>query len=198
MGKTKAGGISYPPSFSLKILPSSVDLGLRWSKVILRYPKKKKLRKQPWVSRMRTGPSAPHTPIRQAICLKIKKTLWCGERIRVGRLNNTMCMYSCKCENVFWNILDFSEYPSFECNSIIKYSVNLLFFQGPKPDSGRFLRFDHIEWWVGNAKQAASHYCARLGFTHMVRLLAIHQRDFKKQIPGQKKPSCTTCSQLKK
>ena len=28
----------------------------------------------------------------------------------------------------------------------------------------RFLKFDHIEWWVGNAKQAASFYCARLGF----------------------------------
>jgi len=36
--------------------------------------------------------------------------------------------------------------------------------KGPKPDRGRFLRFDHIEFWVGNAKQAASYYCARLGF----------------------------------
>merc|ERR1711942_627499 len=35
---------------------------------------------------------------------------------------------------------------------------------GPKPERGRFLRFDHIEWWVGNAKPAASYYCARLGF----------------------------------
>ena len=36
--------------------------------------------------------------------------------------------------------------------------------KGPKPERGRFLKFDHIEWWVGNAKQAASHYCARFGF----------------------------------
>jgi len=36
--------------------------------------------------------------------------------------------------------------------------------KGPKPDRGRFISFDHIEWWVGNAKQAASYYCARLGF----------------------------------
>merc|ERR1712168_29893 len=36
--------------------------------------------------------------------------------------------------------------------------------KGRKPDRGRFLHFDHIEWWVGNAKQAASYYCARLGF----------------------------------
>merc|ERR1711936_998937 len=36
--------------------------------------------------------------------------------------------------------------------------------KGPKPERGRFLRFDHVEWWVGNAKQAASFYCARLGF----------------------------------
>jgi len=36
--------------------------------------------------------------------------------------------------------------------------------KGPKPERGRFLKFDHVEWWVGNAKQAASHYCARFGF----------------------------------
>ena len=36
--------------------------------------------------------------------------------------------------------------------------------QGPKPESGKFLKFDHIEWWVGNAKQTAAYYCARLGF----------------------------------
>merc|ERR1712088_212099 len=36
--------------------------------------------------------------------------------------------------------------------------------KGPKPDKGKFLDFDHIEWWVGNAKQAASHYCVRFGF----------------------------------
>ena len=38
--------------------------------------------------------------------------------------------------------------------------------QGPKPEKGKFLDFDHIEWWVGNAKQAASHYCIRFGFQH--------------------------------
>jgi len=26
------------------------------------------------------------------------------------------------------------------------------------------LNFHHVEWWVGNAKQAASYYCARMGF----------------------------------
>lgn len=36
--------------------------------------------------------------------------------------------------------------------------------KGPKPDSGRFLCFDHCTYWVGNAKQAASYYCSRLGF----------------------------------
>lgn len=39
--------------------------------------------------------------------------------------------------------------------------------KGPKPERGRFLRFDHIEWWVGNAKQAASYYCTRFGFEPM-------------------------------
>ncbi|CAL1541543.1 unnamed protein product [Lymnaea stagnalis] len=36
--------------------------------------------------------------------------------------------------------------------------------KGPKPEAGRFIAFDHITFWVGNAKQAASHYCTRLGF----------------------------------
>lgn len=39
--------------------------------------------------------------------------------------------------------------------------------KGPKPEKGRFLKFDHIEWWVGNAKMVASHYCARMGFEPM-------------------------------
>lgn len=36
--------------------------------------------------------------------------------------------------------------------------------KGPKPESGKFLDFDHLTFWVGNAKQAASHYCVRMGF----------------------------------
>ncbi|KAK8754456.1 hypothetical protein OTU49_016339, partial [Cherax quadricarinatus] len=36
--------------------------------------------------------------------------------------------------------------------------------KGPKPDSGKFLHFDYITFWVGNAKQAASYYTTRLGF----------------------------------
>lgn len=36
--------------------------------------------------------------------------------------------------------------------------------KGTKPDTGRFLAFDHVTFWVGNAKQAASYYCTRWGF----------------------------------
>ncbi|GIX81678.1 4-hydroxyphenylpyruvate dioxygenase [Caerostris darwini] len=36
--------------------------------------------------------------------------------------------------------------------------------KGPKPDKGRFLHFDHITFWVGNAKQAAAYYCTKMGF----------------------------------
>lgn len=36
--------------------------------------------------------------------------------------------------------------------------------KGPKPLGGKFLCFDHLKFWVGNAKQAASFYCARMGF----------------------------------
>lgn len=36
--------------------------------------------------------------------------------------------------------------------------------KGPKPEKGRFLHFDHLTFWVGNAKQAASYYCTKMGF----------------------------------
>ncbi|KAJ7994126.1 hypothetical protein DPEC_G00262680 [Dallia pectoralis] len=36
--------------------------------------------------------------------------------------------------------------------------------KGEKHDHGKFLCFDHITFWVGNAKQAASYYCNKLGF----------------------------------
>lgn len=36
--------------------------------------------------------------------------------------------------------------------------------KGQKPESGRFVCFDHCTFWVGNAKQAASYFCTRLGF----------------------------------
>ncbi|XP_055855228.1 4-hydroxyphenylpyruvate dioxygenase [Episyrphus balteatus] len=36
--------------------------------------------------------------------------------------------------------------------------------KGPKPSAGTFLSFDHITFYVGNAKQAASYYTTRLGF----------------------------------
>ncbi|XP_020899728.1 4-hydroxyphenylpyruvate dioxygenase [Exaiptasia diaphana] len=39
--------------------------------------------------------------------------------------------------------------------------------KGEKPTVGRMLAFDHITHWVGNAKQAASYYCTRMGFEPM-------------------------------
>lgn len=39
--------------------------------------------------------------------------------------------------------------------------------KGPKPDGGRFLAFDHVTFWVGNAKQAASFYCTKMGFEYL-------------------------------
>ncbi|CAI9744322.1 4-hydroxyphenylpyruvate dioxygenase-like [Octopus vulgaris] len=36
--------------------------------------------------------------------------------------------------------------------------------KGEKPESGRFVSFAHLTFWVGNAKQAASYYCTRFGF----------------------------------
>jgi len=36
--------------------------------------------------------------------------------------------------------------------------------KGPKPSVGKYHGFDHLTFWVGNALQAASFYCTRLGF----------------------------------
>ncbi|XP_022920281.1 4-hydroxyphenylpyruvate dioxygenase-like [Onthophagus taurus] len=36
--------------------------------------------------------------------------------------------------------------------------------KGPKPKYGKFIAFDHLTFYVGNAKQAASYYVTRLGF----------------------------------
>ncbi|XP_032667509.1 4-hydroxyphenylpyruvate dioxygenase [Odontomachus brunneus] len=36
--------------------------------------------------------------------------------------------------------------------------------KGPKPVGGKFLSFDHVKFWVGNAKQVASFYRCRMGF----------------------------------
>jgi len=59
--------------------------------------------------------------------------------------------------------------------------------KGPKPDRGRFIKFDHVEWWVGNAKQAASYYCTRLGFEpHAYRGLETGNRDVACHVVKQK------------
>ncbi|XP_020019263.1 4-hydroxyphenylpyruvate dioxygenase isoform X1 [Castor canadensis] len=36
--------------------------------------------------------------------------------------------------------------------------------KGQKPEKGRFLHFHSVTFWVGNAKQAASFYCSKMGF----------------------------------
>ncbi|KAE8287987.1 4-hydroxyphenylpyruvate dioxygenase [Larimichthys crocea] len=39
--------------------------------------------------------------------------------------------------------------------------------KGEKPVRGKFVRFHHLTFWVGNAKQAASYYCDKMGFEPM-------------------------------
>ncbi|KAB5522436.1 hypothetical protein PHYPO_G00159510 [Pangasianodon hypophthalmus] len=36
--------------------------------------------------------------------------------------------------------------------------------KGEKPERGKFVRFHHLTFWVGNAKQAAVFYCDKMGF----------------------------------
>lgn len=42
-----------------------------------------------------------------------------------------------------------------------KFDNNLGNSQGPKPLIGQYSGFDHMVFWVGNAKQAAHFYCTR-------------------------------------
>jgi 4-hydroxyphenylpyruvate dioxygenase len=39
--------------------------------------------------------------------------------------------------------------------------------KGDMPSYGSMLGFDHVTFWVGNAKQAASYYVTRFGFKHL-------------------------------
>lgn len=48
-----------------------------------------------------------------------------------------------------------------------------------RPEIGKFFGFDHVTFWVGNAKQAASFYCSRLGFEYVAyQGLETGNRDF--------------------
>jgi 4-hydroxyphenylpyruvate dioxygenase len=42
-------------------------------------------------------------------------------------------------------------------------------YERPKdrPNIGKFLKFDHLKFYVGNAKQAASYYTSRFGFEYV-------------------------------
>ncbi|XP_067931512.1 4-hydroxyphenylpyruvate dioxygenase-like [Watersipora subatra] len=37
--------------------------------------------------------------------------------------------------------------------------------KGAKPEAGKIVDFHHVTFWVGNALQAASYYCTRMGFS---------------------------------
>lgn len=45
------------------------------------------------------------------------------------------------------------------CSTVRTIWYNLL-----QPDGGRFVHFDHVRFWVGNAKQASQWYCVHFGF----------------------------------
>lgn len=39
-------------------------------------------------------------------------------------------------------------------------------YKNTQPEGGKFLAFDHLTFWVSNAKQAASYYTTRFGFDY--------------------------------
>ncbi|XP_076816156.1 4-hydroxyphenylpyruvate dioxygenase-like isoform X2 [Clavelina lepadiformis] len=50
--------------------------------------------------------------------------------------------------------------------------------KGAKHEKGEFKCFDHVTFWVGNAKQAASYYCTHMGFElHAYRGLETGERN---------------------
>lgn len=57
-----------------------------------------------------------------------------------------------------------------------------------QPSGGKFVCFDHITFYVGNAKQAASYYTTRLGFEPLAyQGLETGNRQFAKHVVKQKK-----------
>ncbi|XP_066152012.1 4-hydroxyphenylpyruvate dioxygenase [Euwallacea fornicatus] len=60
--------------------------------------------------------------------------------------------------------------------------------KGPKPNNGRFLAFDYLEFFVGNAKQAASYYITKLGFKPLAyKGLETGERKFASHVVQQNK-----------
>lgn len=59
-----------------------------------------------------------------------------------------------------------------------------------QPTGGKFIAFDHVTFYVGNAKQAASYYTTRLGFQlHAYQGLETGSRKFAKYVVKQNKVS---------
>ncbi|GFW27066.1 4-hydroxyphenylpyruvate dioxygenase [Trichonephila clavipes] len=87
-----------------------------------------------------------------------------GQRIRVS---NALWIHLPRTAEIFDMIgkktdvekLSLIQHVVVEPNNITSYTD-----KGPKPERGRFLHFDHITFWVGNAKQAAAYYCTKMGF----------------------------------
>lgn len=71
------------------------------------------------------------------------------------------------------------------CTKLFLLYCNFSLFQ---PESGKFLCFDHLTFWVGNAKQAASFYCTRMGFEPFVyKGLETGSRDIASHVVKQNK-----------
>lgn len=61
-------------------------------------------------------------------------------------------------------------------------------FEILQPNGGKFIAFDHITFYVGNAKQAASYYTTRLGFEPIAyQGLETGHRQFAKHVVKQNK-----------
>jgi len=57
--------------------------------------------------------------------------------------------------------------PSIITSNGTSRSLNGLISETNVPTSDGYQAFDHILWYVGNAKQAASYYVTRMGFKHV-------------------------------
>lgn len=57
-----------------------------------------------------------------------------------------------------------------------------------QPNGGKFIAFDHLTFYVGNAKQAASYYTTRMGFEqYAYQGLETGSRKFAKHVVKQNK-----------
>lgn len=64
-----------------------------------------------------------------------------------------------------------------------------------RPTGGKFLGYDHLHFWVGNALQSAAFYCCRFGFDYYAYKYWIDRFKLLKGSRDRLQRCCYSCDQ---